>query len=59
MSKDTNNIDNEGFIALLYVLYAQIFALLSSIKSEVEPDNPNPSGLVNRVVKGVTIHNYK
>ena len=56
LSKDGNNIDNEGFISLLYVLYAQIFALLSSVKTKVEPDNPNPSGLVNRVVKGVTIH---
>ena len=53
-----NNVKNEGFISLLYVLYAQIFALLSSIKTKVEPDNPNPSGLVNRVVKGVIIHNY-
>lgn len=58
LSKDDNNIKNEGFISLLYVLYAQIFALLSSIKTKVEPDNPNPSGLVNRVVKGVIIHNY-
>ncbi len=56
LSKDNSNINNEGFISLLYMLYAQIFALLSSVKTKVEPDNPNPSGLVNRVVKGVTIH---
>lgn len=52
-------IENEVFIGLLYVLYAQIFALLSSVKLGVEPDNPSPSGTVNRVVQGVTIYDYK
>jgi tagatose-6-phosphate ketose/aldose isomerase len=59
LSKSKNNITNMGLISLLYALYAQIFALLSSIKAEIEPDNPSPSGLVNRVVKGVTIYEYK
>lgn len=51
-------IDNEIYISLLYLLYAQIFALLYSVKANVEPDNPNPSGIVNRVVKGVSIYSY-
>lgn len=55
---DAENINNEVFIGLLYVLYAQIFALLSSVKLGVEPDNPSPSGTVNRVVKGVQIYPY-
>lgn len=58
LCKDSMQVDNEVFISLLYVLYAQVFALLYSVKTEVEPDNPNPSGLVNRVVKGVTIYDY-
>lgn len=58
LSKDSIEINNEVFISLLYVLYAQVFALLYSVKTGVEPDNPNPSGLVNRVVKGVTIYDY-
>lgn len=59
LSENANNIHCEVFLSLLYVLYAQIFALLSSVKNNVEPDNPNPSGLVNRVVKGVNIYKYK
>ncbi len=58
LAHDLVKTNNEAFISLLYVLYAQIFALLYSIKMGVEPDNPNPSGIVNRVVKGVTIYSY-
>lgn len=59
LTKEKNHIMNRGFISLLYALYAQIFALKTSVKSKVEPDNPNPSGLVNRVVQGVNIYKYK
>lgn len=38
------------------IAIAQIFALEASLKMQITPDNPNPSGLVNRVVKGVIIH---
>jgi tagatose-6-phosphate ketose/aldose isomerase len=41
-------------IALL--LFAQVLALDFSLSSGVIPDNPSPSGAVNRVVRGVTIH---
>lgn len=58
LSKYPIKIDNEIYISLLYLLYAQIFALLYSVKANVEPDNPNPSGIVNRVVKGVSIYSY-
>lgn len=53
------DLDNKGLIALLYTLYAQVFALLSSVKVGLEPDNPNPTGLINRVVQGVVIYPYK
>ncbi|MBD8046734.1 SIS domain-containing protein [Clostridium butanoliproducens] len=59
LSKNPIKIYNEIYISLLYVLYAQVFALLYSVKTNVEPDNPNPKGIVNRVVKGVSIYNYK
>lgn len=52
-------IDNEGLLSLLYLIYAQIFALLASVKTNVEPDNPNPSGRVNRVVKGIKIYKFE
>lgn len=54
-----NNITNVGFISLLFALYSQTFALLTSVKTGIEPDNPSPSGLVNRVVQGVTIYPYQ
>lgn len=53
------DIQNETFIGLLYIIYAQIFSLLVSIKTGINPDNPNPSGAVNRVVQGVIIHDYE
>ncbi|WP_454053591.1 SIS domain-containing protein [Clostridium sp. Marseille-Q7071] len=59
LSKYPIKIDNEIYISLLYLLYAQVFAILCSVKAHVEPDNPNPSGLVNRVVKGVSIYSYE
>ena len=47
------------YSVIVYILYAQIFALLTSIKLGIEPDNPSPRGIVNRVVKGVAIYDYK
>ncbi|ALD66917.1 SIS domain-containing protein [Spiroplasma cantharicola] len=47
---------NEIFIGLNYILFAQILSLITSIKLNINPDNPCPSGEVNRVVKGVIIH---
>ncbi|WP_461615403.1 SIS domain-containing protein [Clostridium sp. Marseille-QA1073] len=59
LSKYPIKIDNEIYISLLYLLYAQVFTLLCSVNNHVEPDNPNPSGIVNRVVKGVSIYSYE
>ncbi|KRK79057.1 SIS domain-containing protein [Companilactobacillus nodensis] len=49
----------ELYQALPDVMFAQTFALLSSIKVGNTPDTPSASGTVNRVVKGVTIHDYE
>jgi len=49
----------DGYLALAYVMLAQTVALLTSIKVANKPDTPSPTGTVNRVVKGVTIHEYK
>lgn len=46
----------DGYLALPYVMVAQIFALLTSVKVGNKPDTPSPTGTVNRVVKGVVIH---
>lgn len=48
----------DAYTALLDVVGAQILALLKSLKNGIKPDDPCPTGEVNRVVKGVTIYPY-
>ena len=43
-------------LALPYVMAAQILAVSCSLKLGITPDNPCPTGEVNRVVQGVTIY---
>lgn len=47
-----------GYLALPYIMVAQTFALLTSVKVDNTPDTPSATGTVNRVVKGVTIHEF-
>jgi tagatose-6-phosphate ketose/aldose isomerase len=42
-----------------YVSFAQLLAFNTSLNCKLTPDNPWPSGEVNRVVKGVIIHEKK
>jgi tagatose-6-phosphate ketose/aldose isomerase len=49
----------DAYLSLPFVMFGQIIALLTSVKVGNKPDTPSPSGTVNRVVKGVTIHEYK
>ena len=44
------------YLALPFVMIAQTVALLNSVRVKNTPDTPSPTGQVNRVVKGVTIH---
>jgi tagatose-6-phosphate ketose/aldose isomerase len=39
-----------------YALFAQSLALLQSLRLGLRPDTPNASGVVNRVVQGVSIY---
>lgn len=48
----------EIYTVFNYMLFGQMFGILSSLKLGISPDNPRPDGSVNRVVKGVTIHKY-
>lgn len=59
LTNKKKELGNEIYLSIAYVLYAQIFALLMSVDLGIEPDNPSPSGTVNRVVKGVTIYDYE
>ncbi len=46
------------FLGLDYVVCAQLIALFRSLQNKNTPDNPCPTGEVNRVVKGVTLYPY-
>lgn len=48
----------EGYLALPYIMVAQTVSLLNSVRVGNTPDTPSPTGTVNRVVKGVTIHPF-
>ena len=49
----------EAYLALPFVMVAQTISLLNSVRVGNTPDTPSPSGTVNRVVKGVTIHPFE
>ena len=48
----------EAYLALPFVMVAQVVSLLNSVRVGNTPDTPSPTGTVNRVVKGVTIHPF-
>ena len=45
-------------VAVVLAVFAQVFALRSSVARGLTPDNPFPSGEVNRVVQGVVVHPF-
>lgn len=54
-----NSVSHDNiFLGLEYIIVAQIIALFKSLAINNTPDNPCPSGEVNRVVKGVTLYPY-
>lgn len=57
LKEDFETVD-EAFLTPLYIIYAQMLGFYKSLNLSITPDNPNPEGRVNRVVKGVTIYNY-
>ena len=50
---------NDAYLAAAYIVFAQLVSLITSLRVGNTPDNPSASHTVNRVVKGVTIHEYK
>lgn len=49
-----NNVE----LGLAYITFGQVLSILKSISMKLTPDNPCPSGEVNRVVEGVTLYKY-
>lgn len=58
ITEQTSEMD-EIYNSLDYIVIAQILALLNSLKYGITPDDPSPSGEVNRVVQGVKIYPYE
>lgn len=61
--KDVLHLDgleglDDGFAAAAAIVPAQILALSFALEVGTTPDNPFPNGDVNRVVKGVRIHEF-
>lgn len=50
-------IDNV-LLGFAYIPFAQTLAAMKSLSLDITPDNPCPTGEVNRVVKGVTLYPY-
>lgn len=45
-------------LGLDFIMFAQTLAVIKSLSMGITPDNPCPSGEVNRVVKGVILYPY-
>ena len=50
---------DDVYLCPAYIIIGQIIALVTSLRVGNTPDNPSRTHTVNRVVKGVTIHEYK
>ncbi len=57
-SYNINNNLNNVELGLAYITFAQSLSVLKSLSMGLTPDNPCPSGEVNRVVQGVTLYPY-
>lgn len=57
LADDMQDATDAGLL-FSYILVAQIYAFHLSIELGNTPDNPCPTGEVNRVVQGVTIHKF-
>ena len=54
VGQDMENI----LLGLNFIMFAQTLAVMKSLSLGITPDNPCPTGEVNRVVKGVTLYPY-
>ena len=50
---------DDAWLSLVYAVFCQMLAFRKAVALGVAADNPCPSGEVNRVVRGVTIHPFR
>lgn len=55
---DADGAKDNIYLGLMFITFAQTLAVLKSLDLNITPDNPCPTGEVNRVVKGVTLYPY-
>ncbi|MBT1063625.1 SIS domain-containing protein [Bowmanella sp. Y26] len=48
----------DAWLGFPYILYCQILGFFKALKYGISPDNPCPTGEVNRVVQGVTLYPF-
>ncbi|RYM71431.1 SIS domain-containing protein [Serratia liquefaciens] len=58
MMLNLHHAEDDVWLLFPYLLFTQMLAFESSLALGMTPDNPCPTGEVNRVVKGVTIYRY-
>lgn len=58
MMLNLHHAEDDVWLLFPYLLLTQMLAFESSLALGMTPDNPCPTGEVNRVVKGVTIYRY-
>ena len=51
-----NDTVDHGLDVLNLIMVGQTFSLFKSMKEGLNPDNPSPTGFINRVVQGVVIY---
>jgi tagatose-6-phosphate ketose/aldose isomerase len=52
-------VDNEALLPLQQIVFGQILSFLKSENLGITPDNPCPTGEVNRVVQGVILYDLE
>lgn len=57
LEKINYTVGNEALLPLQQIVFGQILSFLKSENLGITPDNPCPTGEVNRVVQGVVIYN--
>ena len=50
------NVENKVLLPLQQIIFGQMLSFLKSVNLGITPDNPCPTGEVNRVVQGLILH---
>ncbi|XMB87106.1 SIS domain-containing protein [Mycoplasmatota bacterium WC44] len=54
-----DSVEDDVLLSFVYIIVGQLIGMKKALHLGISSDNPCPSGTVNRVVKGVTIYEYR